>query len=556
MSRFGLTGSIVLVCGILMGAALVGAGPGGAVDVSGPVTSKVDAEVDAISCAAAGECAAGGYYTQDRHSQPFVVSETNGTWGNPIEVPGMAKLNGRDFARVISISCAAAGECVGGGYYIDRRGQQQAFVVSETNGSWRQAIKVPGVAKLNTAGYAGLDSISCGAIGECAGAGFYYGAGGEHAFVVSETQGSWSKAIEVPGMATLNSGGYAEAYSVSCAAAGDCAAGGFYTGETPDYRAHAFVVRETKGTWGAAIEVPGTAALNTGGDAAVNSISCAAPGACAAGGYYTNGSGAREVFVVNENSGSWGNAHEVPGTATLNTGGDAHVNSISCPAVGECAAAGYYSDSSENRQAFVVSEANGSWGHALEVPGTATLNSANDGGDAELDSISCAAAGDCAAGGFLGGEGHHQVLVVSETNGSWANAIEAPPGTASNHYGYANANAISCAPAGECTAGGFSTGGAPGYYSRAFVMSEANGSWATATRLRSFPALCFVPNVVGWSISDAKKRLNAAYCGVRKITTAYSTATKGRVIAQQPTAGELLKGRASVAVTVSKGTKT
>src|SRR5262249_16703043 len=40
------------------------------------------------------------------------------------------------------------------------------------------------------------------------------------------------------------------------------------------------------GVWGRAIAVPGLAALNTRRNADVLSVSCAAPGSCAAGGFY------------------------------------------------------------------------------------------------------------------------------------------------------------------------------------------------------------------------------------------------------------------------------
>ena len=47
-----------------------------------------------MSCASAGNCSAGGYYTDGAgHEQAFVVSEVNGTWGTAIEVPGTAALN-------------------------------------------------------------------------------------------------------------------------------------------------------------------------------------------------------------------------------------------------------------------------------------------------------------------------------------------------------------------------------------------------------------------------------------------------------------------------------
>jgi hypothetical protein len=58
--------------------------------------------------------------------------------------------------------------------------------------------------------------------------------------------------------------------------------------------------RSSGGTWGTAIEVPGTAALNKDGDAAINSVSCATAGNCSAGGSYIDGSHHIQAFVVGE----------------------------------------------------------------------------------------------------------------------------------------------------------------------------------------------------------------------------------------------------------------
>jgi hypothetical protein len=54
--------------------------------------------------------------------------------------------------------------------------------------------------------------------------------------------------------------------------------------------------------------------------------------------------------------GTWGSAQEVPGTAALNSGGRALVLSMSCAAAGNCGAGGFYTDSSRHAQAFVVNE--------------------------------------------------------------------------------------------------------------------------------------------------------------------------------------------------------
>src|ERR1043166_4172522 len=97
----------------------VSASWGGAADMRGAAALKSGGvgSVLSISCAAPGDCAAGGYYRHGRHREAFVISETNGTWGHPINVPGMAALNPGGSSRVLSISCGAAGECAAGGYY-------------------------------------------------------------------------------------------------------------------------------------------------------------------------------------------------------------------------------------------------------------------------------------------------------------------------------------------------------------------------------------------------------------------------------------------------------
>src|SRR6266568_4876495 len=229
-----------------------------------------------------------------------VPSAGAGGWDKAIEVPGTAALNKGGDAAIESVSCAAAGSCAAGGFYIDGSGHTQAFVVSEAGGRWRTAIKVPGTAALNTRRFAEVESVSCAAAGSCAAGGFYAaGSGGEQAFVVSEAGGRWRKAIEVPGTAALNTGGDAAIDSVSCAAAGSGAAGGCYA-DSRFGHLQAFVVTKAGGRWRKAIEVPGTAALNTGGDAAINSVSCAAPHGCAAGGHYKDGSRHHQAFVVSK----------------------------------------------------------------------------------------------------------------------------------------------------------------------------------------------------------------------------------------------------------------
>jgi hypothetical protein len=297
---------------------------GDAQEVPGTATLNVGghAQVYSVSCASAGNCAAGGYYESNNGGQAFVSNETDGTWGDAEQIQATGELNALT-TFIISVSCASAGDCVAGGEYTTDF-SDQALVVAETNRTWGAAEEVPGTSSLNADGDARIESVSCASVGNCS-AGGYYRDGSEafQAFVVSETSGTWGDAEEVPGSATFNSGG-AEVVSVSCSSAGDCAAGGYYESNNGE---EVFVVNETNGTWGEAEEVPGTATLNAGGEASISSVSCASAGNCAAGGYYTDSSGDEQSFVVNETSGAWGHAEEVPGSAALNGGGLAGVNS-------------------------------------------------------------------------------------------------------------------------------------------------------------------------------------------------------------------------------------
>jgi hypothetical protein len=73
--------------------------------------------------------------------------------------------------------------------------------------------------------------------------------------------------------------------------------------------------------------------------------------------------------VDTERNGRWRLAIEVPGSGALNAGGGAQLLSLSCPSAGNCAARGNYTDGSGHAQAFVVTRGTAGWGRAIEVPG-------------------------------------------------------------------------------------------------------------------------------------------------------------------------------------------
>jgi hypothetical protein len=240
-----------------------------------------------------------------------------------------------------------------------------------------------------------------------------------------------------------------------------------------------------RGAWGNGQLVPGIAALNAGGDAAVTAISCAAPGYCTAGGYYTsaaNGpesSSARKAFVVSEAKGRWGTARQLPGTSS---GGWTSVTAISCTSPGNCVAGGYDGttvSSVHYSQGFVASEVNGTWGTARH------LSSRKPNEATTVTSVSCSKAGDCLAGGYtrytevLGDDQTYYYgyeFVVEQRNGSWG-ALRALAGESLN---YSTPATVSCVSPGNCAAG-------IGASQVPVIAQEKSGTWRSTT-LPGFPA--------------------------------------------------------------------
>ena len=388
-----------------------------------------------------------------------------------------------------------------------------------TAGGWARARQVPGLATLaGSSGYSGLNTVSCASPGECSGGGFYNPPGQPlvtQAFVVSQVNGVWNQALAVPGLVGLNMGGSANVASVSCAAPGDCVAAGSYAsgrGSGGVLMITAFIVNQVNGTWGAARQVRGLAALNTGQDATISSVACPSRGNCSVGGSYGVPNGLSccvpHAFMVSEVKGRWGRAHLIPGMST--------VGQVSCPSAGNCGAAG---------GGLVVSQVNGVWGRPKRITGPRTSF-----GQVTITVVSCAAPGNCSAAGFhqgvnaLGIRAAHTV-VVNQVNGRWGTARELAGTVGLTRSGRSTPVSLSCPAAGSCVLGGQGWWTAPaGSSTRSFAVAytalQRKGTWGRAVPVRGLAAL----STNGFSVitSVACARLSSCVVAGRYSTTSYN----------------------------------
>ena len=407
-----------------------------------------------------------------------------------MEIPGLGDLSPGLNEVITAISCTGPGDCTTGGADNSNDpthafGTNQAWVASEASGTWSSAEAVPGTAALNTSDGAETTAVSCSSPGNCLAVGYAayqytQTAGGTAGFVINQVNGKWGTAQPVPAFTSAVHS--AEVTAVSCAPATtaaarkaglNCVAAG--VSQLPGGTSVGFVLAEVNGTWRTAQPVPGLASAHPG--SAVTTVSCPSPGTCGIGGYYSDTSGHRQAFVANEVSGTWHTAQQVPGTATLNAGGNASVTSVSCPAVGNCVAAGTYRPKTGPGQLFVINQGAGQWKRAIQLPGSGKLITGNG---SAIGEVSCASATTCEVGGTLQTKVARGFL-VGETSGRWTATYVVPDGTASR------ITALSCPASGYCAAGGQRTDPPSSAFplASAVVIDEAAGRWGKPVVLYS-----------------------------------------------------------------------
>ena len=455
--------SVLLILAALPTAAL--ASTNSATDVASLLPANAGtssaASLGGVSCPSAGNCTAVGSYTDSSgHGQGLLLSETSGTWATGVEATLPANAGPKSGAGLASVSCPSAGNCTAVGSYTDSSGHTQVLALTEKSGTWARGVEVSLPANAGSDPQLQVFSVSCGAVGNCSAVGNYLDSSGNHqAFLLSETSGTWATGIEAALPADARPGPATGLTSVSCASAGNCTAVGDYDVRS-GYSA-GLLLTETSGTWGAGVEAPLPAGVGNGPFVELDQVSCASAGSCTAVGNYQDGTtpGSAEDFshhglLLSETSGTWATGVEASLPANIGTTNTGLENAaVSCASAGTCTAVGDYIDSSGHLQGVLLSETSGTWATGAEAP---LPPNAGTNPHPSFNSVSCASAGNCTAVGFYeDSSGAYQVLVLTETSGSWAASEASMPANANVTNPIANLGSVSCGSAASCTAVGF-----------------------------------------------------------------------------------------------------
>ena len=288
-------------------------------------------------------------------------------------------------------------------------------------------------------------------------------------------------------------------YGVACAGRGDCAAGGAYQNTHGDDQA--IVVTQSRGKWGRAVAVrlPANAAPQP--DAEVNAVACTSPGACVAVGYCRTGAGFDQGFIVTQAHGLWGRALQLrsPANAAAESAG---LESVTCTGAGSCEAVGFYLDNHGHEQGMAASETRGRWEQAAELimPSNAAANPGTF-----LTGISCSKAGNCVAVGSYDNDPANAFAYVAvgvvEFSGTWRRGTEL--GLPGNAVAHSSAVAsVACFTTGHCLGAG-TYHLAHAVYD-ALAVTESNGHWGRAGAISAKPQHAADTALDGISCATAK----------------------------------------------------
>jgi len=451
--------------------------------ITGPDAPGADPQTDlnAVSCVSAVFCADDGSYSDaGGHRRGLLETLEGGSWSaQEAPLPSNADPVNSD-PTFKDMSCPTNGWCVGAGYYFDSSGGVYTAFETLSGGRWSTTeAPVPSDALSGSGAQVVATSVSCPAAGSCTAVGYYINSS-HQAFGMIDTlsDGTWTEQI-APQPHDAGTNQQAQLDVVSCPTTNFCGVGGHYENSSGGEQAD--LLTETNGTW-AVQDAPVPANAGTLGNASSQAygISCTTAGVCEAVGYVNDTSGNEFGLLEHLAGGVWTNT-PAPEPSGNGSGSDqeAFLNAVSCTFDNGCVAVGGYEDAHATNHPLVESIAGG-------VPTATAGPEPKDtlGTDSELNAVSCLNMNDCAATGFYrntSGSAQNIALIDQETNGAWSALPGAlPSGAASGAASASELFAVSCAPRGSCDAvGNFHTAStAPGLHD---TYTPPEGYWNDAS---------------------------------------------------------------------------
>jgi hypothetical protein len=337
---------------------------GTAITISLPanaVRKRGAAIIASVSCPAAPSCVAVGNYETTTSFAGLITTGHAAAWSAGVAPALPADASAVPDAYLAGVSCPSPAFCVAVGGYTNASHNEEAMIVTLSDGRWHRARAIGSPASADANPAAHFSAVSCPRAAYCTAVGAYRTKDlDDEVMAATDVRGRWKRATQIRLPANASVQPDAELYSVSCASARNCIATGSYGSSRA--RMDALIATFTRGRWrrAAAFTKLPAGAGRAGQFASMNGISCGAH-SCAAAGSYRDAQGVTLAMVVAEAGGRWGRAVRVrlPAGAAPGSAQSAILFGIACHTAGRCTAAGTYVGRAQafDPEAMVVSRA-------------------------------------------------------------------------------------------------------------------------------------------------------------------------------------------------------
>jgi len=378
-----------------------------AIEAPLPAQGEPGVQLGAVTCASASSCVVLGTYGGNAETQGNgLILTGSGTSWKATEAPLPANGAINYGVSLSSVSCPSTTSCIVVGQYIITGGYE-GLLLTGSGTSW-SATQAPLPANGATVNEEWLTSVACPSTSSCAVAGFYKDPSlTTQGLLLTGAGTSWTATeAPLPSNASVSNGG--ELNEVACLSVTSCVATGSYISSGAVYPEGMLVTGS--GTSWTATEAPLPSNASVGAGFSLNSEACHSTTSCVISGAYTDSSGQGQGLLISGPGTSW-QATEGPLPAD---GSGGELDSVACPSVTSCVISGDYTDSSGSNNGLLLTGAGTSW-TATEAPLPGNAAASQDVGSFGNRPIACHSASSCVVlGYYTDSSGNSDAVLITD----------------------------------------------------------------------------------------------------------------------------------------------
>lgn len=391
---------------------------------------------------------------------------------------------------VDELACFSVGNCWAAGVEQNSANQASPFVVQETGGVWKSAIKLTMPNSVVAAMPMSVVDLSCPSTRYClltVSASPNLSSTFGYRFELKN--GTWQTGVKTTIGGPEFQGDFAQSATPTqgsplsgCWSDGNCVITSYYRTKFMNWIG--FTISEVNGTWQTAKRL--VAPYADTDNNRVTALDCVTGSGCVATGRYSDDAGSSQLFAITTTNGTWSEYTEIGNPANNATDSMVLPSGLSCADMANCVATGTYASRSSSLTQFVMVEKTGTWTSAQAVKMPTGLVQKNDPNTYRPPTVHCGSDFTCivTSWGYATSSlaiSRPMFVVVANGVAGTATQVQLPTGAILDTRTSSDITVAACQSVGHCVTSGTYYDAARVQYS--FVQTQSNGSWSRAIKL-------------------------------------------------------------------------